>query len=112
VQKLQLVSCSSQPPEGRQCRIETENYGKVSLDNFHFIRRLGEVRFGTVLLASGKVPGAPEQLFALKALKKRGITTSNIFEIMAEKETLILTSGHPFITTLYSCFQNKDHNFL
>jgi novel protein kinase C epsilon type len=28
---------------------------------------------------------------------------------MAEKEALMLTSGHPFITTLYSCFKNKDH---
>jgi len=30
---------------------------------------------------------------------------------MAEKETLMLTSGRPFITTLSSCFQNKDHIF-
>ena len=28
---------------------------------------------------------------------------------MAEMEALMLTSGHPFIKTLYSLFQNKDH---
>jgi len=44
-------------------------------------------------------------------LKKRGITFSNICEIVAEKEAMMLTSGHPFITTLYSCFQNNDHIF-
>jgi serine/threonine protein kinase len=72
---------------------------------------LGEGAFGTVVLAKGKLPGGPEQLYALKALKKRSITSSSMCEIMAEKQALMLTSGHPFITTLYSGFQNKDHIF-
>ena len=42
--------------------IDTTDDGKVSLDNFKFIRRLGEGAFGTVVLAKGKLPGAPEQL--------------------------------------------------
>ena len=85
----------------------------MSLDNFQFIRRLGAGAFGTVDLARGKLPGAPERLYALKALKKRDITSSNICDIVTEKEALMLTSGHPFITTLYSCFQNKVRlNFL
>ena len=91
--------------------IDTTDDGKVSLDNFKFIRRLGEGAFGTVVLAKGNLPGAPEQLYAVKTLKKRRITSSTICEIMAEKEALMLTSGHPFITTLYSCFQNKDNIF-
>ena len=85
----------------------------MSLDNFQFIRRLGSGAFGTVVLARGKLPGAPEQLYAMKALKKRDITSSNICDIVTEKEALMLTSGHPFITTLYSCLQNKVRlNFL
>jgi len=79
----------------------------VSLNNFQFIRELGEGAFGTVVLARGKLPGGPEQQYAIKALKKQNITSRNIRMIMAEKEALILASGHPFITTLYSCFQNK-----
>jgi serine/threonine protein kinase len=79
----------------------------VSLDNFQFIRKLGAGAFGTVVLARGKLPGAPEQLYAMKALKKRNFTARKICEIMIEKEALMLTSGHPFVTTLYSCFQNK-----
>ena len=110
-QNLQLVGCSSQPQEGCQCGITTADDGKVTLDNFQFIRRLGEGTFGTVVLTRGKLPGGPEQLFAIKAIKKRGITSSNIRAIMTEKEALMLTSGHPYITTLYSCFQNKDHLF-
>jgi hypothetical protein len=72
----------------------------VSLDNFQFVIRLGEGAFGTVVLTRGKLPGGPEELCAMKAVKKRGITTSNICGIMAEKEALMLASGHPFITTL------------
>ena len=79
----------------------------MSLHNFHFIRRLGEGAFGTVVLARGKLPVGPEQLYAMKALKKRNITSSTICDIMTENEALMLTSGHPFVTTLYSCFQNK-----
>ena len=72
---------------------------------------LGEGGFGTVVLAKGKLLGGPEQLYAIKAVKNRGISSSSACEIMTKKEDLMLTSGHPFITTLYSCFQNKDNIF-
>ena len=91
--------------------IDTADDGKVSLHDFQFIRKLGEGAFGTVVLTKGKLPGGSEQLYAIKALKKRSITSSTICEIMAEKEAFMLTSGHPFITTMYSCFQNTEHLF-
>jgi serine/threonine protein kinase len=72
---------------------------------------LGEGAFGTVVLAKQSLSAGPEQLYALKPLKKRSITSSNTCESKAEKEALMLTSKHPFITTLYSCFQNKEHTF-
>jgi hypothetical protein len=48
--------------------IDKANEGKVSLDNFKFIRRLGEGAFGTVFLAKGNLPGRPEQHYAIKTL--------------------------------------------
>jgi serine/threonine protein kinase len=111
LQNLQLDGCNSQTQQSRHRGIDTADDEKVSLNNFHLIRKLGEGAFGTVVLAKGNLRGGPEQLCAIKALKKRGITSSNICEIMAEKEALMLTSGHPFITTLHSCFQNSDHIF-
>jgi novel protein kinase C epsilon type len=112
VQNLQLVGCSPKPQQGHHRGIDTAGDGKVSLHNFQFIRRLGKGAFGTMVLAKGNLPGGPEHLCAIKALKKRRINSSNICKVMAEKEALILTSGHPFITTLYSCFQNKDIFFV
>jgi serine/threonine protein kinase len=110
VQNLQLLDGSSEP-QGRQCVTDTADDGKISLQKFKFIRRLGEGAFGTVVLAKGKILGEPEKLYALKAVKKQGVNSGNISVIMAEKEALMLTTGHPFITTLYSCFQDKDRIF-
>ena len=110
VQNLQLVGSSSERQQDRQCVTATDDR-KMSVNNFQFVRKLGEGAFGTVVLAKGKLPGGPEQLYAIKFIQKRRITSSRIRDIMAEKEALMLTSGHPFITTLYCCFQDKNHIF-
>ena len=77
--------------------IDTADDGKVSLQDFQFIRKLGEGAFGTVVLTKGKLPGGSEQLYAIKALKKRSICN-----IIADKQAFMLISGHPFITTMSS----------
>ena len=66
VQNLQLVGGTSQPQD-------TADDGKVTLNNFQFVRRLGEVAFGTVVLAKGKLPRGPEELYALKAIKNEAL---------------------------------------
>jgi serine/threonine protein kinase len=76
----------------------------VSLSDFSLVKKLGEGGFGKVLLATGSLQGRPEQLYAIKVVNKTRTISSNIF---AEKEALMRTSLHPFVTTLYSCFQNK-----
>jgi serine/threonine protein kinase len=111
VQNLNFVGGSSQRQQGCQCELHTADDGKLSLEKFKFIRRLGAGGFGTVVLAKGNLLGGPEELYALKAVKKRGVTCRNVCYIMVEKEALMLTSGHPFITTMYCCFQNKEHLF-
>ena len=57
---------------------------------------------------------ATDQCFAVKILKKRHIISCcSVSYTIIEKEALVLTSGHAFITTLYSCFQTKViFNFL
>jgi hypothetical protein len=58
-----LVGGTSQPQD-------TADNGKVTLNNFQFVRRLGEGAFGTVVLAKGKLPGGPEELYPLNAIKR------------------------------------------
>jgi len=55
-----------------------------------------------------------DQHFAMKALKKSHfINCCSVTYTVAEKEVLVPASGHPFIMTLYSCFQTEViFNFL
>jgi novel protein kinase C epsilon type len=95
---------------GHQCGAEPAERSemKLSLDNFQFIQMLCKGAFGTVVLAKRKLPGEREQLCAIKALKKKHFTRfKSISLTITEKAALILASGHPFITSLYSCFENK-----
>ena len=67
-----------------------------------------------MLLVKKKVSGGNGRRFAMKALKKcHIISCCSVTYTVTEKEALVLASGHPFITTLYSCFQTKViFNFL
>src|SRR5215510_278891 len=42
----------------------------VSLQDFHFVKSLGEGGFGKVVLATGSLLGGPEELYALKVMNK------------------------------------------
>jgi len=67
-----------------------------------------------VLLVKKKVSDGTDRRFAMKVLKKSHIVSCcSVTYTVTEKEALVLASGHPFITTLYSCFQTKViFNFL
>jgi novel protein kinase C epsilon type len=81
---------------------------KFSIDSFHPIRILGEEGFGKVVLAKKKASDGSDKSFAIKLLKKSFvISRSCVSFTIIEKEALILTSGQPFITALYTCFQTK-----
>jgi novel protein kinase C epsilon type len=81
---------------------------KISLENFHPVKILGEGGFGKVLLAKKKSADGSEKSFAVKIVKKSFVVSHSCVSFtIIEKEALILTAGHPFITTLHSCFQTK-----
>jgi len=67
-----------------------------------------------VLLVKKKLSDGSDRRFAMKVLKKSHIISRcSVTYTVTEKEALVLASGHPFITTLYSCFQTKViFNFL
>jgi hypothetical protein len=67
-----------------------------------------------VVLVKKKASDGSDQRFAIKVMKKSHIINcSSVSYTIAEKEALVLASGHLFIMTLYLCFQTKVFfNFL
>lgn len=92
---LQSKSLSSKPDELR-----------IKLDSFVILKMLGKGSFGKVFLVEHK--GNPNQLYAIKVLKKDMLVKSDDIEsAMVEKRVLAL-SKPPFFVELYSCFQDKE----
>jgi hypothetical protein len=84
----------------------------AAMYRFYYIRDLGQGSFGTVFLAKRKVQGAPEQLYAIKVIKKNQCTKlSRMRQLVTEKEALILARAHPFIVTLHFWFENVTDVF-
>jgi len=67
-----------------------------------------------VILVKKKASDGTDQRFAMKVMKKSHVfSCCSVTYTVTEKEALVLGSGHPFITTLYWCFQTKViFNFL
>jgi 3-phosphoinositide dependent protein kinase-1 len=71
---------------------------------------LGQGGFGKLLLAECKSRGRShhEGLCAVKVLKKENVIRNKCIKFVeAERDILNLVHGHPFVITLYSCFQTK-----
>jgi len=77
---------------------ERTSQPKISIDNFHPIRILGEGRFGKVILVKKKPSDGLDQHFAIKGLKKSHIISCcSVTYTVAEKEALVLAFGHPLL---------------
>jgi len=82
--------------------------GKICIDSFQPVRILGQGGFGKVILVKRKTADECDRHFAVKVVKKSDvINSSSVAYAIIEKEAMAIASGHPFVTTLYTCFQTK-----
>lgn len=79
---------------------------EVGPSSFEKVRMLGKGDVGKVYMVRQK---GTDKLFAMKVLsKKEMIKRNKIKRALAEQE-ILMTSNHPFIVTLYHCFQSQDY---
>ena len=90
----------SDPNAGRQQAL-------LSINSFTYLKVLGRGSFGKVLLSEEKRTG---RIFAIKALKKSVVCEDDDVEcVLNEKKVLALE--HPFLVSLFGCFQTQDRLF-
>ncbi len=78
------------------------------LNDFQLVKVLGRGSFGKVVLVNRKIDGA---MFALKALKKKGLTGRKRDQAMVEQE-ILSTVRHPFLLHLKFAFQTATRLYL
>ncbi|CEP08394.1 hypothetical protein [Parasitella parasitica] len=79
---------------------------EVGPSSFVKVRMLGKGDVGKVYMVRQK---GTDKLYAMKVLsKKEMIKRNKIKRALAEQE-ILTTSNHPFIVTLYHCFQSQDY---
>ncbi|KAI8977984.1 kinase-like domain-containing protein [Pilobolus umbonatus] len=106
---------ASAPISGDTVRVCRRTYSSASMkikqvqvgpSSFQKLRMLGKGDVGRVYLVKNK---STDKLYAMKVLsKKEMIKRNKIKRALAEQE-ILMTSNHPFIVTLYHCFQSQEY---
>eukprot|EP00227_Mantoniella_beaufortii_P008260 CAMPEP_0197586716 /NCGR_PEP_ID=MMETSP1326-20131121/8598_1 /TAXON_ID=1155430 /ORGANISM="Genus nov. species nov., Strain RCC2288" /LENGTH=641 /DNA_ID=CAMNT_0043151375 /DNA_START=273 /DNA_END=2194 /DNA_ORIENTATION=+ len=80
--------------------------GRLSLDDFVPVKRLGHGDVGSVHLVTLRTT---EARFAMKVLTKQEMQDRNKLHRVRTESTILETVDHPFVATLYAAFQTDSH---
>ncbi|KAI8890624.1 Pkinase-domain-containing protein [Backusella circina FSU 941] len=79
---------------------------EVGPASFSKVRMLGKGDVGKVYMVRQK---GTEKLFAMKVLSKKEMIRRNKIKRALAEQQILKTANHPFIVTLYHCFQSSDY---
>ncbi|KAI8967776.1 kinase-like domain-containing protein [Mycotypha africana] len=79
---------------------------QVGPSSFVKVRMLGKGDVGKVYMVRQK---GTDKLYAMKVLSKREMIKRNKIKRALAEQEILMTSNHPFIVTLYHCFQSQDY---
>lgn len=108
---LRAESCTPKPhryhdPNWRAILALKKLEGKLTIDHFQLVSRLGSGDVGTVNLMVLK---GSNLKFAVKSLNKQEMLDRNKTNRIRTEDTILSTVDHPFLATLYTCFQSDKH---
>ncbi|XP_077226406.1 protein kinase PINOID 2-like [Tasmannia lanceolata] len=115
-----LGSCgSNKPHKANQApweamrRLRFDN-GRVGLDQFQLLRRLGSGDLGNVYLCRLRNPivGLPKCLYAMKVVDREALAFRNKLQRAEMEKEILGMLDHPFLPTLYAQFDASRYSCL
>lgn len=111
--------CGQKPHKANQAaweamkRLRGET-GKVGLDNFRLLRRVGSGDIGNVYLCQlrNTVVGLPECFYAMKVVDKEALAFKNKAQRADMEKEILGMLDHPFLPTLYAEFEASHYSCL
>ncbi|EEF37893.1 protein kinase PINOID 2 [Ricinus communis] len=94
-------------------RLQIAN-GRVGLDHFRLLRRLGSGDLGNVYLCQIRNPvvGLPQCFYAMKVVDKEALVIRNKLQRAEVEKEILGMLDHPFLPTLYAEFEASHYSCL
>ncbi|KDP32368.1 hypothetical protein JCGZ_13293 [Jatropha curcas] len=113
------ISSTQKPHKANQAaweaikRLQIAN-GRVGLDHFRLLRRLGSGDLGNVYLCQIRNPvvGLPQCFYAMKVVDKEALAIRNKLQRAEMEKEILGMLDHPFLPTLYAEFEASHYSCL
>ncbi|KAJ4842119.1 Protein kinase PINOID 2 [Turnera subulata] len=95
-------------------RLQASSSGRVGLDHFRLLRRLGSGDIGNVYLCQIRNPmvGLPQCFYAMKVVDKEALAIRNKLQRAEMEKEILGMLDHPFLPTLYAEFEASHYSCL
>lgn len=95
--------------KNNQCILTKTGTQIQSIEDFEFIKMLGQGAYGTVVLSLRKVNKKP---YAIKIIEKNKIIKSNILTKIVQEKQILNKVNNPFLVKLDFCFHSHTRIFM